>query len=150
MRNAAMIGVCALAAIAPGAVAQPFTYQGSLTESNQPADGQFTFTFRLYDEETLGNRVGPDLPIPDLAVDAGLFTVQLDFGADAFDPAINSGQRWLLPGIWVGMGRACSRRDPAISTNSPSSDFSAWASRNANAQRRHPPGSSSSAASSRR
>jgi len=66
------------------------TYQGRLAKSGQPVDATCAMTFRLYDHETAGSQIGPDLN-QDVTVVDGLFTVRLDFGADVFD-----GQaRWL-------------------------------------------------------
>ncbi len=73
--------------------AQPttFTYQGRLLESGTPADGTYDMRFTLYDAVNNGNVVaGPRTNSSTVVVD-GLFTVQLDFGAAAFDGQ----ERWL-------------------------------------------------------
>ncbi|UCC29651.1 MAG: hypothetical protein JSU86_15780 [Phycisphaerales bacterium] len=68
-----------------------FTYQGQLKEGGVPANGQYDFVFRLFDAASGPAQVGSDVPINNWPVSNGLFTVELDFGVDAF-----SGQaRWL-------------------------------------------------------
>ncbi|HVF56865.1 MAG TPA: tail fiber domain-containing protein [Pyrinomonadaceae bacterium] len=64
-----------------------FTYQGRLSDGSTPANGSYDMKFRLYDAD--GNPQGsPDsvtLDSPGVQVTNGVFTVQLDFGAGAFD-----------------------------------------------------------------
>jgi hypothetical protein len=64
-----------------------FTYQGRLSDGSTPAGGVYDMKFRLYDSG--GNAQGsPDtvtLDNPGVQVTNGVFTVQLDFGASAFD-----------------------------------------------------------------
>jgi hypothetical protein len=68
-----------------------FTYNGRLSDNGVPADGDYELRFTLYDASADGNVVaGPLPPIP-AAVANGLFTLRLDFGADAF----NGPARWL-------------------------------------------------------
>jgi hypothetical protein len=73
------------------AAARPFTYQGRLADGTQLAAGAYELTFRLFDSATAGSQVGAAVVLPAVAVTNGLFTVQLDFGADAF----NGADRWL-------------------------------------------------------
>ncbi|MDQ7013528.1 MAG: tail fiber domain-containing protein [Planctomycetota bacterium] len=80
------------ALIAAPSVAQvdtTFTYQGELRENGALADGSFDIDFSLWDAESAGNSFGSRLLV--VPVDDGRFTVELDFGADAFDNA----DRWL-------------------------------------------------------
>lgn len=67
-----------------------FTYQGRLMESNAPANGTFEFEFGLYDRAGGGSNLGT-LTLEETPVTNGLFTVVLDFGAEAF----NGTPRWL-------------------------------------------------------
>ncbi len=69
-----------------------FSYQGKLTDSEgRPLSGPYSMNFRLFDAETGGTQVGNIFVVEDVNLVGGLFTVQLDFGAEAF-----SGQRrWL-------------------------------------------------------
>lgn len=82
-----------------------FTYQAELLESGAPADGAYDLQFRLWDAVTGGTQIGSTLSFNGHVVVEGRFTVQLDFGAAAFD---NSG-RWLQ--IIVN-GSALSPRQP--------------------------------------
>ena len=61
-----------------------FTYQGRLSFQGTPAEGAFDFEFRLFDTESGGNPVGPMISLQDESVEGGVFTVELDFGANAF------------------------------------------------------------------
>ena len=68
-----------------------FTYQGELKQSGQPANGNFNLTFSLWDSLQNGSQVLGDLQINAVPVSDGTFTVNLDFGANAF----NNANRWL-------------------------------------------------------
>ncbi len=57
-----------------------FTYQGSLNDGGNPANGSYDFQFVLYDSSTNGSQQGPILTNAATAVSNGLFTVNLDFG----------------------------------------------------------------------
>jgi len=61
-----------------------FTYQGQLRDNGTNANGTYTMIFNLYDSPSGGNLIGG--PITTTATLAnGLFTVNLDFGAGAFN-----------------------------------------------------------------
>src|SRR5687768_17171522 len=62
-----------------------FTYQGKLSDGGTAANGTYDLQFKLYD--TLGNPQGsPDtVTRTEVNVTNGVFTVQLDFGASAFN-----------------------------------------------------------------
>ena len=68
-----------------------FTYQGRLQDAGVPANGAFNVDFRLWSHPTVGNQVGSTNAFNSLTILEGLFTVELDFGADAFDNT----DRWL-------------------------------------------------------
>ncbi len=68
-----------------------FTYQGSLNDGASPANGQYDFTFTLFDALAAGNQVGTIVPMLNHTVTNGLFTVTLDFGTTAFQ----GDARWL-------------------------------------------------------
>ncbi len=68
-----------------------FTYQGKLTDGGLPAHGLYDFRFALYDAPSSGNPVGPLLATDAVPVTNGLFTVELDFGAEPF----TGEARWL-------------------------------------------------------
>jgi hypothetical protein len=59
------------------------TYQGTLDEDGSPAAGTYNFRFRLYDGLTGGTQLGEVL-VNGVAVSNGRFTVQLDFGRNAY------------------------------------------------------------------
>jgi hypothetical protein len=76
-----------------------FTYQGRLTEAEDPVEGTCDFAFKLYNAAGGGSLLGTQsrngVPVAD-----GYFTVQLDFGAGPF-----AGQaRWLEIGVDCGSG----------------------------------------------
>jgi len=81
-------------------VGTAFTYQGRLTDGGSPANGHYDFKFQLYDAASDGNPVGSTVAQEDVAVSEGLFTVQLDFGTDAF----TGEARWLEIGVRPGSG----------------------------------------------
>jgi hypothetical protein len=57
-----------------------FTYQGSLKDGANPANGNYDFVFRLFDLPTGGTIVSSALNRPNVAVTGGVFKVDLDFG----------------------------------------------------------------------
>jgi len=62
------------------AVGNAFTYQGSLSDGGNPANGEYDFQFILYNALTGGSQVGSIVATDDVTVTNGLFTVALDFG----------------------------------------------------------------------
>jgi len=75
-----------------------FTYQGRLTDSGSPATGNYDLQFILRDAAT--NQIGNSLTVSPVTVSNGLFTVLLDFGADAFDGSA----RWIEIGVRTNGG----------------------------------------------
>lgn len=70
------------------------TYQGQLKLEGTGVDEPCDYIFRLYDAEFGGNlmgAVGSEAAPIVVEVEKGVFTIMLDFGADAFD----GGERWL-------------------------------------------------------
>ncbi|HEV2691650.1 MAG TPA: hypothetical protein VG347_02015 [Verrucomicrobiae bacterium] len=67
-----------------------FTYQGRLNDGGSPANGSYDLRFTLFDSSTNGNAIG--LPQTNLAVavSAGIFTTNVDFG-----PVFNGNSYWL-------------------------------------------------------
>lgn len=93
-----------------------FTYQGYLTQADEAADGLFDFYFSLYDVESGGTAIAPNVTIDDVAVANGLFTALLDFGSTVF-----SGEaRWLeiavRPGNEAGAYTTLSPRQALTAT----------------------------------
>src|SRR5437870_7002461 len=64
-----------------------FTYQGRLTDGGKPANGNYDLQFALFDSLSGGTQVGSTQTINTVAVSNGVFTVSLDFGANAFTGA---------------------------------------------------------------
>jgi len=59
-----------------------FTYQGQLVNNGLPANGNYDFTFALFNNSSTNTgQVGTTLTNLDVAVTGGLFTVTLDFSA---------------------------------------------------------------------
>ena len=61
------------------------TYQGKLTDTSNPANGQYDFQFKLFNTTDVGTgtQQGATFSVTNLAVTVGIFTAQLDFGACA-------------------------------------------------------------------
>jgi hypothetical protein len=68
-----------------------FTYQGQLRSGGSPYTGACDLRFGLWDAGSGGAQIGAALTKSNVGVAAGYFTVQLDFGAAAFQGAA----RWL-------------------------------------------------------
>jgi len=63
-----------------------FTYQGELTDTGSP-QATYYMRFRLYDLVAAGSQIGSTIENTAVAVNGGVFTVTLDFGANAFPGA---------------------------------------------------------------
>ena len=74
------------------------TYQGRLMDGDSPADGEYDFEFKLYDDSGGSGQEGSTVNIENEQVSDGLFTVGLDFGSDVFD----GDARWLEIGVRPG------------------------------------------------
>ncbi|HQU82219.1 MAG TPA: hypothetical protein PKY59_03800 [Pyrinomonadaceae bacterium] len=61
-----------------------FSYQGKLNSSSLPANGTYDFRFELFSLLTNGTAIGT-VDLNNVQVTNGIFTVPLDFGANAFD-----------------------------------------------------------------
>jgi len=64
-----------------------FTYQGRLTDVGTPANGNYDLQFALFDSASSGGQIGSNQTLPNVSVSNGIFTVALDFGANAFTGA---------------------------------------------------------------
>lgn len=80
------------------ALGTSFTYQGRLLDAGSPANGTYDLRFILYDAESAGAAVGATQTKDDVAVANGLFSVDLDFGA----PAWNGDARWVEIAVRAG------------------------------------------------
>jgi len=86
-----------------------FTYQGELSDSGGPLNGSYDLTFTLYDGPGgLALQIGSPQSLSAVLVNAGLFTVTLDFGGAAFTgPA-----RWLGIAVHPHAGGATTTLSP--------------------------------------
>ncbi|MBK7329073.1 MAG: hypothetical protein IPI85_08330 [Dehalococcoidia bacterium] len=98
------------------ALGSSFTYQGRLTDAGSPANGTYDLRFILYDADTAGASVGTTQTKDDVTVTNGLFGVELDFGAGAW----NGDARWVeiavRPGASAGTYTVLSPRQPISPT----------------------------------
>lgn len=90
----AMLGLGASGVSGAEPLGTAFTYQGQLKKAGVPVNTMTDFQFSLWDADVTppGNQVGATQTKLNVEVSKGLFTVQLDFGADAFN---GKDARWL-------------------------------------------------------
>jgi len=92
--GAALLAVMGLEDRCPAAGAPlgtSFSYQGQLIQGGRPVDGSADISFSLWDAAVGGNRLGSPVVYGEVDVIKGLFRVDVDFGAAAF----NGDARWL-------------------------------------------------------
>jgi hypothetical protein len=87
----ACVALIAASAVAATPLGTGFTYQGKIQKSGQPYSGTAQLLIRLFDSVSGGTQIGPDANLANVPVAGGLFTVELDYGAGAF----NGDARWL-------------------------------------------------------
>lgn len=91
IRNFLTVIVLVLGSTQAWAQTTAFTYQGKLSDGGSPANGNYDLTFQLFDSADIGRGVhqGDTVKLFGVPVSAGIFTVQLDFGAcpDCFNGA---------------------------------------------------------------
>ncbi len=92
------VGVCFFPVRSAESMDSAFSYQGNLSVSDRPAEGNFDFRFILYGSEIGGSQVGPILYGDDIEVSGGLFSLYLNFGDEVFDGS----QRWLEVAVRSG------------------------------------------------
>lgn len=68
-----------------------FTVQGALSDAGVPETGPVDLRFRLFDALVGGNQIGVLITRTNVMLDDGIFSVMVDFGADAFQGQ----QRWI-------------------------------------------------------
>lgn len=95
-------------AAAEAVIGAGFSYQGYLENNGNPANGLYDFQFSLYDAAAAGLQVGSTQSLGGVAVFAGLFTVKLDFGVNAFGGAA----RWLQIAVRPAGGGAYTALSP--------------------------------------
>lgn len=64
-----------------------FTFQGRLTDGGTAANGTYDMQFELFDAASAGEQIGATITNSAVSVSNGVFTVSLDFGANAFPGA---------------------------------------------------------------
>jgi Chaperone of endosialidase len=97
---AAALVIAAVPAFAQSTV---FTYQGRLDQGGTPATGLHDLRFRLFNAVVEGSQIGATICTDDVSVTDGLFTVNLDFGAQF----ISTGQRFLEVDVRSDTGDNC-------------------------------------------
>jgi len=75
-----------ISAIQASAQTTEFTYQGRLTDAGNPPTAVYQMEFKLFGSPGGADQIGT-FSNPSVSVTAGVFNVQLDFGAAAFDGA---------------------------------------------------------------
>ncbi len=85
-------------------VGTSFTYQGDLqvievSGRTVPGNGQFDFTFTLFDNESTGSTVGAPFTADNVTVIDGIFTVEMDFGVEPY----TGDQLWLQVAVRNGV-----------------------------------------------
>ena len=95
MRSITQTIIVACLSIAPIAKAAAndtsLTYQGELKQNGGLANGTFDMDFSLWDAASAGTQVRSTISLANVPVSDGRFSVELDFGSDAF----NNEDRWL-------------------------------------------------------
>src|SRR5256884_1520135 len=84
--GAVLMMLCVFASTA-FAQTSSFTYQGRLTDGGTAANGNYDLQFGLFDSLSGGAQVGSTQTLNTVAISNGVFTVSLDFGANAFNGA---------------------------------------------------------------
>ena len=113
---------------APAWSSTGFTYQGQLQQNGQPHSGTANLAFQLWTDASGGAQIGPTLEFNGHPVNGGLFQVELDFTAVAFDGAarylaVRVNGDWLQPRQPV---RAAPLALYALASGSNGGGGSAW------------------------
>jgi hypothetical protein len=99
---AALTSAAAAVAAAETPVGTAFTYQGRVADAGAPANGTYDIQLVLWDADIGGTQVGSTVVKEDVVVTAGLFTVEVDFGAAALSAARRFVEVGLRPGASTG------------------------------------------------
>lgn len=76
-----------LFAFSTAAQTTSFSYQGKLSNGGNSANAVFQMEFKLFNALSDGNQIGATVANSSVSVSQGVFSVNLDFGANAFDGA---------------------------------------------------------------
>ena len=92
-RASRLVAACVLSlcALTSNVGAEVFTYQGRLSNSGAPVSSNVDLRFRLFTSAAGAGQIGPQLEALNVALDDGLFTVDVDFGPGVFGATM----RWL-------------------------------------------------------
>lgn len=99
-----VFAICLLGALCCPALGAStvFAYQGRLEVAGSPATGQYDMRISLYETLTGGSPVVSTVSLDDVEVEAGLFTVEVDFGQTPFAGAVRYLQLEVRPGSSTG------------------------------------------------
>ncbi len=86
---------------AANAISTAFAYQGSLSNSLGPVTGTCDLRLTLFGQVSGGGAVAGTLALDGVAVQSGLFSVQVDFGPGAF----TGDSRWLETAVRCPAGQ---------------------------------------------
>jgi len=81
---ALFVAFCSSTVLAGGASETTFTYQGQLKLSGVPVNNVVDLSCKLFDDDVGGSQVGTTEIVSEVFVQKGLFSVELDFGAEVF------------------------------------------------------------------
>lgn len=112
-KTAAAAMVLAACSLGTTALALPFTYQGELTESGQPAAGAFDLRFEVYTDATgdvlLATRYADDQVLAN-----GRFSAEIDV-----EPILTGHDRWIAVSVRPGAVSNLDRSDASYTLLSP-------------------------------
>ncbi len=91
---AMLVGASTRQAAAQTPVGTSLTFQGQLVVDGQPANGVYDFYFDLWDADSRGRRVSEGLPVEDVTVENGVFSLELDFEPDG-GTLFDGNNRWV-------------------------------------------------------
>jgi hypothetical protein len=91
MKHALLAATTLAIVTATAAIAQPFTYQGELTNNGQPATGSFDVLLTVHSASTGNAQVGAQTLAANTPLTNGRFTATVNPGTDVF----NGSDRWL-------------------------------------------------------
>lgn len=91
MKHALLAATTLAIATATAALAQPFTYQGELTNNGQPATGSFDVLLTVHSAQAGNTQVGAQTLAANTPLTNGRFTATVDPGTGIF----NGADRWL-------------------------------------------------------
>lgn len=91
--------ICQIKIVKAAGIGTAWTYQGRLMDVNGPASGEYDLQFQLHSMASGHFPVGDEIAVPEVSIDDGYFTVELDFGSKAFE----GDARWLEVGVRPGI-----------------------------------------------